>query len=268
MNLFNPSRFMRLLRAHFAESWRGYAWLLSVAAMLDFIFIALVFALDSRRKFSPLEFDAQVVWYSSGLFIVSAIFAGLHFRSLSSPGSALITLMRPASHCEKWLMTFCVVGIFVPLAYTLVYAFLHLPAASLAQLGYQACSSCKEAAPDFRIFIPFLSTLKDIHDAELHFVAIKMQIFTMLVLWSIQALLIGGTLFFKRYPVLQTLVALFLLGIVAFTVGEPPAMGAFWSANIDQYSQLEIGISFALWVLLPILLWGSVYFHLKERELN
>lgn len=270
-NTFDPGRFGRLWRAHWAESWREYLWFALMGAIINLIFLVLLFASEAKGTMSSFELNGQRVWYVFGLFISAFIFAGRHFRRLAEPGVALITLMRPASHLEKWLLAFLLVAICYPLAYTVVYCAMNYPVVELARQHFfsnKGCLECDHANVDFRIFVPFFS----VSDSALsgQWLHIKQQVFSMLLLWSGQGLLLGGTLFFRRSPILRTLLALFVLGVGLVALGPTPTMGGFWSATgkeVVPFSALEMAVSLVLWAGLPLLLWLSALFHLKNREL-
>jgi hypothetical protein len=270
-DFFEWERFVRLLRAQWAESWREYAWFIAVTAMIDVIFILIMFSSESRNSFSSFQFSGQIGWYCSGLFGSGILFAGRHFRHLTQPGAALTSLMRPASMFEKWLLAFSVVGVLYPLAYTLAYALLNFPVVELARHWHHACETCEASTPlyDFSFYIPFLSTGQQARPGNGLQLFYKNQVFFLLLLWTLQALIVGGTLYFKRSPVLRTLLSLFVLAIALIWLGQAPQQGAFWSAIGSEtvpYSLLESSLSLALWAGLPLLLWLSVYFHLTERE--
>lgn len=270
-NTFDLTRFGRLWRAHWAESWREYLWFALMGAIINLIFLVLLFASEAGSTMHSFEFNGQRVWYVLGLFISAFIFAGRHFRRLAEPGVALITLMRPASYLEKWLLAFLLVAICYPLAYTVVYCAMNYPVVELARQYYfsnKGCLECMNDKVDFHIFVPFIS-LEDLAFPSKWW-QLKQQVFYLLLLWSGQGLLLGGTLFFRRTPILRTLLALFVLGVGLVALGPTPTMGGFWSATgkeVVPFSALEMAVSLLLWVGLPLLLWLSALFHLKNREL-
>jgi hypothetical protein len=272
-NFIDAARFARLLRAHWAESWRGYVWFAVVAAIADLIFLFILFGSSSRNStFYSLQFQEQIGWYATGLFATGIVFAGRHFMQLANPGAALIALMRPASHFEKCLLAFVCVGILFPLAYTVGYSLLNYPAVQLAKHLYVApdvCKGCQPTIPDFNFYVPFLTTGVKQAAADGSRIFFRMQLFSVLVLWTLQALVLGGTVFFKRSAILKTLLLLFFLAVALLWAQSMPQLGAFWS-GIDEelvpYSAFESGLSLAQWVVLPLLLWAALFFHIKERE--
>jgi len=270
---FDRTRFARLWIAHWTESWRGYCWFVGIAVIVNVIFLALFFTMDQQRHvFYQFRFEAQMGLYTTGLFWTTLIFSGRHFKNLVGPGPALIALMRPASIFEKWLLTFLFVGILFPLVYTLLYSILNFPAVYVAKLLYvaQPCNHCEQPTPDFTFFIPFLTKGIRISDAAEVHTFFRLQVFILLILWSIQALVVGGTVFFKRAPILLTGLTLFLLTIVLLLFGSFPQLGVFWSPINDAvpHSTIEYVLSLTLWIVLPCLSWIAVFFHLKEREVS
>lgn len=272
-NVFDSARFARLWRAHWAESWRDYAWFVGILAMINLINILISFSLDDTNTYSQFRFGGQVQWYIGGLLVSAIVFAGRYFKHMVNPGASLITLMRPASVFEKWLLAFVFISILFPLVYTLGFMLMNYPVVQLAKASYIApplCESCSPSQPDFGFYIPFITSEmgRSVADVQKFF---KMQIFFMLFLSACQAVIAGGTVFFKRSPVLKTVLGLFLLGIFMVWVRCPPQLGIFASVNDDvlvPYSAVEYGLSIGLWLGLPALLWTALFFHLKEREVS
>ena len=272
-NYFDSARFGRLWRAHWAESWREYVWFAGIMAMINLIFILISFGAEKDKTFSMFQFSIQLSWYTGGLFATAIIFAGRYFRQMVNPGASLIALMRPASIVEKWLLAFVIISILFPLAYTLGYFLMNYPAVQLAKISYvpsALCEACSRAAADFRVYIPFVTPEAGKTAAALHSF-LKAQLFFVLLLSASQAVVAGGTVFFKRSPVLKTALALFLFSIFMAWLGCSPQLGIFASFDDDvlvPVGATEYGLSIGLWLGLPVLLWTSLFFHLKEREVS
>jgi len=270
-NFFDSARFARLWRAHWAESWRDYTWFVGIMVMINLIIILISFSTDTQRTFSMFQRSVQLSWYAVGLFVSAMVFAGRYFKHMVNPGASLITLMRPASIFEKWLLAFVVISILFPLVYTLGYVLMNYPAVQLAKASYIApplCDSCPPFAPDFGFYIPFITVEMEKTSAEvLRF--FKMQLFYVLLLSAGQAVIAGGTVFFKRSPVLKTVLILFLLSIFMAWIGCVPQLGIFASLNDDvlvPQGVAEYGLAIGLWLGLPVMLWTALFLHLKERE--
>ncbi|BBB68400.1 hypothetical protein UNDYM_4147 [Undibacterium sp. YM2] len=268
-DFFDMQRFVHLLRAHWAESWREYAWFAGVLMILDLIAMAISFATQSGYSYREFEFQGQITWYMMGLFPSAVIFAGRYFKYLLNPGASLIALMRPASVFEKWLMAFLVISILYPLVFTVLYIVFNYPAVQLAKSIASQWPLCENCVRDFRFYLPFItpeSTEKGMSDAGYF---LKYQLFFFMLLSAAQALIAGGTAYFKRSPVLRTVLCSFLLFVILTWAGFTPQLGIFarhYGPGEMQYTAMEYGLSIGLWLGLPILLWAVLYFHIKERE--
>ncbi|MFZ6778741.1 hypothetical protein ACO0LD_18110 [Undibacterium sp. Ji83W] len=268
-DFFDINRFGRLLRAHWAESWREYAWFAGALVMLDLIAMAISFSTDSGNVYWAFQFQGQTMWYMTGLFFSAVIFAGRYFKYLLNPGASLIALMRPASVFEKWLMAFLVISIFYPMVFSLLYVLFNYPAVQLAKTLALQLPRCESCSGNFHFYFPFVTkeaALKGLNNGE-H--ALAPQLFFFLSLSAAQALIAGGTAFFKRSPVLRTILFSFLLFIVSSWVIGSPQLGIFtthYGENDPHYSAMEYGLSVGLWLGVPLLLWTALFFHIKERE--
>ncbi|PXX34927.1 hypothetical protein [Undibacterium pigrum] len=269
-NFFNPIRFGRLLRAHWAEKRREYAWFVAVLVMLDLVAMVFSFAKSDNSPFNEFQFRGQATWYMTGLFFSALIFAGRYFQPLLNPGTSLITLMRPASVFEKWLMAFLFISIFYPLVYTLLYTLFNYPAVQLAKSMVSALPACENCTYDFRFYFPLLTTDIEKTGAYNPENSFKSQVFFFLLLSAAQAHIAGGTAFFKRSPVLRTVLGTFLLFCISMGLGWAPQLGIFatyYGEDAIQHTALEYIVSIAMWLGLPLLLWTVLFFHIKEREL-
>ncbi|MFZ6875747.1 hypothetical protein ACO0LF_27075 [Undibacterium sp. Di27W] len=266
-SIFDFSRFGRLLRAHWAENWRDYAWFAGVLIILDLITMAIAFSKDS--SYSLFQYSGQAQWYMTGLSMSAVIFAGRYFRYLLNPGASLIALMRPASVFEKWLMAFLVISILYPLAYTLLYMIFNYPAVQMAKNMSEQLLACDNCHRDFHFFLPLLTTDmagQGSHSAEN---SMKGQMIFFLLLSGTQALLAGGTAYFKRSPVLRTVLGTFLLFVISMWMGISPQLGTLaghFGKLAVQHSAMEYALTYSLWLGLPLLLWVALFFHIKERE--
>lgn len=271
---FSALRFARLWRAHWSENWRYYAWFFGVTAMIDLLFVAIFLGTKTDSRHQIFQFDGQVAWYFSGLFVSGIIFSGRHFRELANPGSALVVLMRPASVLEKWLLAFVCISVLFPLAYTLGYCLLNYPVVQMAKALYaipEACMRCDKYDPDFSFYVPLLTSGVDAFAAKPVRSLLRQDMYFLLLLWSVQALVLGSTVFYKRSPILRTALQCFVLVVVLGWLGTAPHLGAFnaWSpGDREALDWGEYALSLMLWIGLPVLLWIAAYFHLKEREVS
>lgn len=265
-DFFDVDRFGRLLRAHWAENWRGYAWFAAFLVMLDLILVAICFGKALGGSFVEFQFSGQKFWYTAGLFASASVFAGRYFKFLIDPGAGLIALMRPASVFEKWLMAFLIISVLYPLAYSILYVVMNYPFVQLAKRMYVETASYRSSKPDFRVYIPFLSK-EMITDKAIPTILWLVPAFWYIWLSTAQALIAGGTVYFKRSPILRTVLSLFLLFVIFISIGGAPQTSALALNGEMYYSKAEYILSHVLWLGLPVILWTVLFFHIKEREL-
>lgn len=276
---FDASRFGRLMRSHWAENRRTYGWFAAVAAIVDVIVIALFFAASaSSHRYEAFGFESQVVWFTTGLFITAPIFSARYFDNLGSSGAALVTLMRPASIFEKWLMAFLWVGVLFPLAYTALYVLLHLPMVTLAQVLQlpHDPQNTYSSTPDFYFYIPFLRHSARVVEAADLQQFLMTELFIALLISGLQAFCVASKVYFKKAAALKTALLAFVLMLLVFGVPAVLDLNPMRFATYWLYSH-EQGVQFSVWervlalaVLpgVPVLLWWVVYVNLQEREVN
>lgn len=265
---FNAQRFGHLLQCHWLEHWREYLWFIAIASIVDIIFI-LIALFSSGPSYSSFDFDFQMVWYTLGVMITGALFAGLYFKGLSQAGAALIYLMRPASAFEKWLLALLVCAVAFPLVYSIFFALFSVPAQLVAKALAAAmqCLGCNNR--DFRLFLPFIVAEKPGGALDWSSEYTTTQVFVLIIFWTLQGMITSGYLLFKRSPGLKTIAILFLL-LILITLFAQPEQGAVWNPSAERnppYSLLDFALSLLLWTGLPVILWTAVYFLIKEREI-
>jgi hypothetical protein len=271
--MFNPERFARLARAHFAEHRRSYLWFLAGVLMLEII-VSIAYAV-SPTGFSQFDTSAQTGFYFFGLFVFSSVFAGRYFQSMGQRGSALIALMRPASGFEKWLLAVLVTVVLFPLAYTLLTYVVVIPDAAMAysQAKHQALVAAADwarhpagdqpAAFDpkaYALFTPW-------HGLNDWRGALEIGLW----LFFVEGFAMFGSLYFRTVPFIKTILAalVFLLLAALFTSwarGDDDLVMQYWTGSrlLAPWQTWTYGL---LWFLVPGMLWVASYRALREREI-
>jgi hypothetical protein len=277
---FDAARFGRLMRSHWAENRRTYGWFAAVAAIVDAIVIVLFFAGGATsNEYGAFEFSEQVVWFATGLFITAPIFAARYFENLGSTGAALVTLMRPASIFEKWLMALVWVGLLFPLAYTALYALLHFPSVSLAHAlreAYELQNPETTSVRNFDFYIPFIHYGGWVEDAVAAKKFVVREMFVALLVSGLQAFCVACKVYFKKAAALKTallafVLMLLVLGVPAVLDLNPMRFATYWLHSHEQgvqFSVWERVLALAVLPGVPVLLWWAVYVNLQEREVN
>lgn len=272
--MFDSRRFGLLFRAHWAENRRAYAWFLGAGVLLHLLVSVASFA--GTRGFEAFRTEGQEFFYYLGLFVLSIIFAGRYFIAMSSRAPALLSLMRPASVFEKWLLAFVFIALLYPLAYSLAFCLVNVPdwLVAHAQAQQHAAQEALEFArnpgsrerpdafdPDaYRLFLP-VYMLADWREA----------LSLVLFLWSAQALAAFGSLYFRTVPFIKTLLAalaiMLAIGLLSDLFGGSPDLAiGFWTST-RPLSDGQEWLFGTVWLLFPALLWLACYLALREREI-
>jgi hypothetical protein len=268
--MFDFDRFARLAVAHWAEHRRSYAWFLGIGVVLHAVLLLLSFA--GKDGFAMFSTDGQQGIHVIGLFVLTPIFAGRYFLAMADRRAALLTLMRPASTLEKWLLAVLVVMVLYPLAFTVAYFLCDIPAwlisraraaHRLAELGLEHGADSWEVrklAPEqFQLYVPFAN------------LGWRRTAALLLILATFQAFAMLGSLTFRAVPFIKTLLAAVLLVLLMVLVtsvfdSEPGLLFGYWDRT-NLLSPLQKLVYPALWCLVPAGLWLACLLALREREI-
>jgi len=272
--MFSPERFARLARAHFAEHLRGYAWFLAGIVLIEIV-VSILFAV-SKTGFTEFNTREQGGYWFAGMFLFSSIFAGRYFQSMGQRASALLSLMRPASGLEKWLLAVATTLLLFPLAYTLLFYLVAVPDSALAYS--QAQHQAQAAIADWTrhptgdrpaAFDPKAYALFRPWDA---FESWKDAVNFLLWLLFVQGFAMFGSLYFRTVPFIKTLLAalIFMLACALFVNlvgGDDGLVMSYWTASrpLAPWQRWTYGL---LWFVVPSLLWAASYLAIKEREIT
>lgn len=272
---FSFSRFMRLLRAHWAERRRSHIlfWLVvaSVHALLMLILL-------SARHGRGAQTEEQTIVFWCGLVTSGVVFASLHFAALRKPASALVFLTRPASVFEKWLLAVLFVLFVWPLAYTISAMVINALASTI---GYQWHVAYENAMHqhnnvnklDYALFIPFIRYVKGHARLALWHFSILM------IYMGLSGFSLLGCIYFKKYSGIKTSVLAFviflltiLLSIIIDTITNHNFNFRFlnWWENgyAARWYPIRYWISNLLfWLVTPVLVWICALLALHEKDL-
>lgn len=271
--MFELRRFARLASAHWAESWRRYAWFLAAGVLLHLVISIICFA--NKLGFTAFDTDGQTGLYVVGLFVLTPIFAGRYFLPMSNRASALLALMRPASVFEKWLLAVLIVAVLYPLAYTLAFYLINVPNHWLAFA--QAKQAALQQALDFAKHP--VGDKPHAFKPEKYTLMLPWAIFDNwrkaagMILWlgSLQGIAVFGSLYFRTVPFIKTVLACLLLMLASVLLStvfdsRPDLVLGYWEHQRPLSSLQKIFYP-ALWLAFPSLFWLANFLALKEREI-
>jgi hypothetical protein len=224
----------------------------------------------------------QFITYFSGLFFIGALFASSTFSGLGSKAEGIDFLSVPASHLEKLLcaILFGVVLFFI--AYNLAFYIVDIP---IVKLSYHLISIHHTKWP---------GTNTRMNDANF------MNVFTgrgepppftnnnvlIYAFFAVQSAFILGSVYFRRYSFIKTIVAVLLLmlvGMLFLTKGiESNLPQGGWRLNgISEWVQFDtpgepLIVRLPPWIeqmltlfieySLPLAFFWAAYHRLKEKE--
>lgn len=265
--MFDFRRFRRLAAVHWAEYGRTYLWFLAIGIAVHACVWLLVTSGGSHAE--AYQDDTQVFIFVAGYLLSSLLFAGRYYAALARPESTLTFLLRPASTLEKALLATLVVGLLYPLAYTLAFQVCNVPGAMVGEAARDALLASKTQVDQhaylkqmgYGPFLPFATEASPWFELDLFLGAT-----------ALQALVLAGALYFRRMAWLKTMVALFVLVVIAIpllaTLTDASPGQLFWSTSRSGPSPVLLAWKWVLWLGVPALFWTSTYFLLRERELQ
>lgn len=266
--MFDAVRFGRLAAATWSENRRPWAWFFVVGIIVHVLLVLAIVPFEGGHQAAGFEGQAAI-WFT-GLYLTAPIFAARYFQSMSRRESALVTLMRPASAFEKWLLAVIVVAVLYPVAYCMAFQVAGFPswvwarvvaggelAENLARMQPSLQAEAKEQfAEAYRYFLPWRSR------TEWRVV--------LPILLALQGFAVLGSLYFRSLPFIKTLVVAFgllLLLILAGAVfdGDPGLFFGYWNGEA-RLAPWQAVVLPAAWIGVPALLWFAALVALRERE--
>jgi hypothetical protein len=195
---FSAKRFGSLVAKHWVDHKKRYGLsVLAFAGLLASWFVLTMFIGDEQ----DMSEDLQTGTYYFSLFIVGCFYASLYFTDLGWRAKAINFLLVPASSFEKFLCS---------LLYTVVLFFWVFTAVfyavdSLMVLLYNSISGTASKASVVNVFLPKLIKFQD--GSALPF---------LLFFFSIQSIFLLGSVHFKKYSFIKTIISGFAVFFLIF----------------------------------------------------
>lgn len=264
--MFNWKRFCSLAKVNWMENRKFYAWFFAIGIAVHFC-VVLLFISSGKNGLLFYASNIQTSIFWIGYFLSTVIFSGLFFSVFSKRETALTALMLPASTLEKFILSVLVVVVLYPIAYMLAFQVINIPVNLLALANYvppeDVATKTIEIKPPDAWWLPtgLSETVKD------HTLMPLLLSATIL-----QALMLSGALFFKRQGMLKTLlvgfvVFLALIAVSSVTDANSDYLFKLWTepGALNRTGRLWMSI---VWSGVVLLLWATVYLHLKTKELK
>ena len=271
---FVSARFALLLRAQWAEQRRSWAAFLLVFASI--YALCLLLAL-STSGYAMLKTSGQGFYYSAGLLVSGYLFAGRYFAGIDKREGNLLLLMQPASALEKMLAAALVILLLYPLAYTAMFELLTWPARKLAYslaLAQYAQNNLSASAIVPNPPIPRPVPLPEQYAAFWPFAQDAREHAMIALMYAVlTAYGLACSLYFRSAALLKSwalAAALFLFTAIWAIFSRPNSdmLAVWWQKGNDPIALSAHLLTAAIWLGIPLLLWLSAYWNLRERQLS
>lgn len=259
---FSLGRWLLLMRRHWMENSKLFLYgTLSLIGLIIITFFLWVLFNDTYNQYDLL------VLYVIGLYITGSIFASSSFDLLRKKDKGIYYLSLPASHFEKLLTLIFYNLIFFTLVYSLCYYGLQW----LTTLFVKARAAAHPEEFKFRSldWLQPDSLMKGIS-------------YFIFIYFGVQALFFLGSVYFKRYAFLLTMIALTIFLFFLFYYLNSIKHALFpdfsWDGDavikygeMDKIYHLPDRVSTVLkWLCLlgwAPLFWWVAWFRLREKEI-
>jgi hypothetical protein len=246
-----------LFRKHTIENYKTY--LMSVGVLAGLLILLMGFAAFANDGF--LLLGVQETFFIIVLMLSGCIFTSLVFADLGDKKKAISALTLPASHFEKyfvsWLYSFLIfqllyVGLFYLIA-SIVISFGHnVPGRENVLLNL--FDKDRMAYMAFVIF-PVMHSIMffgSVYFEKLHFIKTGFAFFIGLFLLGL-----------LNRPIIASMIDLKVVGTTIFSPVTLTDGKNYWSIFPPEIQKPTVGIILGVIV---VLLWVSAYFRLKEKE--
>ena len=290
--LFNLTRFTRLLQYDCRLNKKKYIWTLAGTFLIFFVVFYLFLYMNKWQATKEFESMYFVIFILCSPVVI--YFVGTAFSDLNDRIKTQNLLMLPASTLEKLLVQFVVhFLLFIPVALAAFWSMFYLAKAALftGHKEWQLQSNNYDHLPanmDEIYGKTFVSTTKaainyqssNIPDFHFNMLwlsdKIESQIITTLLFLSV-FVIFAGTLFFKRFALIKTILILVILigtcfiGMYFYDEYLISLDGSsYWQNGNNNYfpnAFINYPVLVLIWAGIGIsLLSGFSYFKLKEKE--
>jgi hypothetical protein len=251
---FSPDRFARLFKKHTKEHYRNYG--MSIVVLVGVMLLGgsfLVYMIEV-----DLDKTIQTFFFFTIMLLAGTVFTSSVFADLGERKKAMVWLVLPASHFEKYLVAWIYSFLLFIVVYTLIF------------------------------YLAVLITL-NMHHVHTHRIFIlnvfDTQILQMYLVFAfLHAFTFFGAVYFEKLHFIKTAFSFFIIlailiilnkflltGLLGRTVDASPPFGYLRFGDTGQAVDIKISSSdspFLLYLIvtLTLILWVGAYFRLKEKQ--
>lgn len=278
-DIFSFKRWSLLVSKHWTENRKKYG--LFLLASTGLLVAWYSFMLIMGRSVL-LDVTIQFGTYFAGLYLAGCLYASTLFAELTSKQEGITYLTLPASQLEK-LLCVLLYGVVIFFAgYTLVFYLVDIP---MVEISNHILEKYPRYIPNSTIWVP-TTIVYNIFTAEQGALPEKGDHVFLLGFFSIQAIFILGSLYFRRYALIKSIIVV-LACLLAIILVEEKLVNFFlpkrwhtmnfsWiqfdeEGHPSRFVYLPGGLADIIMKLLqygiPVLIWIITYHRLKEKEI-
>ena len=254
---FDQKRFSLLVLKHWADNKKRYtlALLAYVGLLITWFLFGLI--VEGIPDGHGLPQDVQVATFFFSLFAVGTFYASQYFSDLGSRNKGSHFLLVPASNFEKLLCSLFFTVILLPLLLTTCFYLVDVLMVTIANSFSGSNGQVK-------------STVANIFEVELIRFDPKQAIYLLLFFFSIESLFLLGSVYFKKYNFIKTIITgfvicltLFLMAFVLFEHILPEKEDDYYFLKIEKWFPTFLQV--LVYSTAP-LAWVATYFVLKAKQ--
>ncbi|MGI8601055.1 MAG: hypothetical protein ACR2KB_17515 [Chitinophagaceae bacterium] len=252
---FSFNRFNLLVLKHWTENKKIYG--LSVLAYFGLLLLRFLFSIIVHDH-QLMPHDIQQITFFFPLFIIGTFYASQYFSELGSRAKGSNLLLVPASTFEKFLCSLLYTVLLFFVVFTAVYYLLDILMVSITNAVIAADEPAQKA------------TVINVFKTEFIQLNSESAINLVLFFFSIQSLFLLGSVHFKKYSFIKTIISGFVVYIILFSLvfflyrtcvpgGDRPD----GPAQIPEWI-MQVLVLLA-YIIAPIS-WIVTYYRLKQKQ--
>ena len=249
---FDTKRFGLLVSKHWADNKRHYtlALLAYTGLLLTWYLFGLFIIRDEGDTGLPEEIQHTTFYVS--LFAAGTFYASQYFSDLAAKDRGIHLLLVPASSFEKLLCSLLFTVILFPILSIACFYLVNVPMVALAN-SLTGTSGVQSR-----------STVANIYDVNLLEFNATQVIKLLFFFVSIASLFLLGSVYFKKYNYIKTIISGFLVCISCFVLVFL-THDLFDDYNVESNPGLPVFIQVLAYAIAP-LSWMATYFVLKTKK--
>jgi hypothetical protein len=249
---FSLRRFSLLVWKHWADHKKRYG--LSILAFIGLLITWFVFTILIGDD-QTMSHEIQKVTYFFALFVAGTLYTSQYFRDFGSRARAINFLLVPASEFEKFLCSLLYTVVLFFVVFTALFYVVDVLMVTL----YNSFSGTAAAAEKVTVANVFSVKFFEFNE--------RASIYLLLLFFSVQSAFLLGSVVFRKYPFIKTIISGFVLFFILFFLvylfhdqifpdDDPSGVLPVWVGQAAMY---------LVYATAP-LLWIAAYSRLKRKQ--